>query len=130
MRDKIDELIESALAGETERDVPFGFHGRLDGRLRVAAMLRKEQRYFRRCWTAATVAVVTLAGGISTAWYLGDVSGTIARAVPGVLGSYDQLVFLATGHWPAMTASTGALLSALAVAYALVERNQSKTRKV
>lgn len=128
-RDKIDEMIESALAGETERDVPFGFHRRVDGRIRVAAMLQKEQRSFRRCWTLAAATILVLATGAGAVWYIGDVPGTVARAVPGVLGSYDQMVFVLAGHWPAMSASCAALLAGLATAYAVVRRSQAKPAK-
>ena len=91
-QDKLDALIEAALRDEPERSVPFGFHRAVDERLQMAALLDLERGRFRRCWISAGAFAALVALATSVGWIAADVSGTISRAVPGALGSYDQFV--------------------------------------
>ena len=120
-RDELDGRIDAALREEELRDVPAGFHRRVQERLRMAALLRREQRRFRLCMTAtgAIAGALLLVGGI--AWFMGDLPGAVARSIPGALGFYDHLVAVLTRHWPRMAAGVFGFTLVLGVAVFLLE---------
>ena len=120
----LDELIDAALRSESERDVPFAFHRRTEDRLRIAAMLQHEVGQFRASCVSASVFASLLALGAGLAWFVIDVPDLVARAVPGVLGFYDQFVLLLIGHWPALGGTSIVLIFLVGAAHVAVERSR------
>lgn len=117
--DKLDRLIESALRPDPIRSVPPGFFLRTEEKLRIAALVERERRYFRNCFLAA----VCVAAGISSAGviaaYLGGVPGTIMTEVPGIMGLFDRGAVVLRVWWPGL-AGGGAITFCMAGLMALL----------
>jgi hypothetical protein len=125
-RDPLDVRIDAALRTEKQVSVPPGFHARMSRRLRIAALLEREHRAFRRRMVHAA-AMAALVSGLASALalYL-DVSGSFLRHAPGFLGYLDYFkaatnqVWLASGN-PALLLSLVTVVATLLIAGALVE---------
>ncbi len=122
--DPLSQRIEAALRQEVSAPLPEGFHGTLQRRLRVAAMLERERQIFLhrllRVLVPGALAVVLTA----TLILHGDISRTFLYEFPGFLGYVDYLTALAARMWwlsehPALLVSFGAIGMTFLVAGAL-----------
>lgn len=100
MREDMDELIESALRGESIRPVPLGFHRRVEERLRLLQLLDRERAKWRRAaglCVGALFLMVCLGAGLTVG---SNAVGQLAQAVPGFLGHMDASSAFAARWWP------------------------------
>lgn len=117
--DKLERLIESALRPDPIRSLPPGFLFRTEEKLRIAALVERERRYFRNCFLAAVCVVVGLSSASALAAYLGGVPGAIMNEVPGVMGLCDRGAVLLRTWWPGL-AGGGAITFCIAGLMALL----------
>jgi len=98
----LDKIIDQALSDEPMRALPEGFHDRMECRLKVASLIRKEQRRFVRRMLGATSGLL---GILLFGIYLlaGDVRTMAEWAVPGVWGYWD---YVSSVHMQGITPST------------------------
>lgn len=125
----IDDFIDAALRSESMRGVPLGFHRRVEDRLRMSALLRRERSRFRRILTVSGVVFFSGLSAITLAALLGDIPGGLTGSVPGALGYYDQFIAMLSVYWPHVVAtalvSAGAIVAGLLLFDVLPHRRTS-----
>lgn len=109
--DAFDRAIEEALASEPLKPVPFGFRRTVDKRVRLARLVQRERRHFRKCLVMASVVFVGLTGLLGGAALIGNWPGAILGSIPGAMGMLDFAVARFTPWGPGL-AGVAVLLAA------------------
>ena len=107
--DDLDDFIESALKEERMRNVPFGFHRKVEDNLRISAAIQAERNKYRMIMMVG-VALYTLIFGSATLYMvLGAIFSSINETLPGFLSYYTQLSQTVEIWWVELAAFTGLL---------------------
>ncbi len=114
--DALEKEIDKALREERMHPSPEGFGQRLAVRLRVAVLIKEEQRRFRRHVLAAGMLGVLLVASGGLAASLMGLSDWMVLRAPGAMGYVDYLtVATARAGWDAMNSVILLLLGSFAV---------------
>lgn len=107
--DDMDDFIDAALKDERMRNVPFGFHRKVEDNLRVAAAIQTERNKYRLCMLIG-VALYTLVFGSATLYMmLGAIFTSVSETLPGFLAHYSQYSQALEIWWVELTVFTGLL---------------------
>lgn len=115
----LDVMIEDALRSEPLREVPAGFHRRIDERLRVVAMVAKERKGFQMRLLASAALFAALLLTVVVVPALAYAQGWTVRSMPGAMGYLDYLAVFMAQEWEKLAIVTVGVAVVVAVALGL-----------
>ncbi len=113
--DRLELLIEEALAVRRDARAPEGFAERVDAQLFYARLIARQRLRVRQAWAAGLGGVAVLAGVAVLFIQAVDVPAWVVENVPGVLGRFDAVsVRLSQAALPIGLTAAGGLAAAAA----------------
>ncbi len=119
--DDFDRAIEDALASESLRQVPFGFHRNVDKRVRLACLIQRQRRHFRQCIVVAGAIFCGLTGLVAAAAAAVNWPGTFLGSIPGAMGLFDYAVAQCTVWGPGVAGVAVLVFASLGIGVAALE---------
>lgn len=129
---ELDSLVRSAMAECGAKPLPFGLNRKIENRVRLVMLIRRERLWFIRCLATrgSVFALVAAAFGLTT-YFAGGFESPIAGLTPGGRGYLDYVATSLSMAWgrlmdqPAMMmgiAVVGVLALAIVPVQILVRR--------
>jgi hypothetical protein len=111
--DRVDRLIQEALAVRRNLRAPEGFAERFDARLFYARLIERQRLRLGQAWAAGLGGAAVLTGVAALFVQAVDVPAWIVENVPGVLGRLDA-VSVRLGHAaiPLLLTAAGGVVAA------------------